>query len=141
MVLGTPDLSASMTFFEYHFVNPVKGPLPFKVEVLSNAYQLPIDHLHDLGLVTFSDGFAIELDQYPPTALPLPAEPNLSGGVVMVTASYDPSTIKVPLQWQSTSEASGSHTQTQTGIIKLPSGALMQLIPESSPLAASNILN
>lgn len=141
MVLGTSDLSVSMSFFEHHFVNPVKGPLPFKVEVLSNTYQLPIDHLHDLGLVTFSDGFALELDQYPATALPLPAEPNLSGGVVMVTASYDPSFIKAPLQWKSISETLDSRTQSLTGIIELPSGALMQLIPETSPLTASKKLN
>lgn len=29
MVLGTHDLMESMTFFETHFDNPVKGPLPF----------------------------------------------------------------------------------------------------------------
>jgi len=127
MVLGTQDLIGSMNFFETHFDNPVKGPMPFKVEVLSDAYDLPSDYLHDLALVTFADGFAFELDQYPESANPIPAEHDQRGGVVLVTASYDPSKLKHPLPWRT---ESGEGAKADQGIIILPSGAPLQLVPE-----------
>lgn len=129
MVLGTQDLASSMDFFRTHFDNPVKGPLPFKVEVLSDVYGLPSDYLHDLALVTFADGFALELDQYPVSAAPIPAQHENRGGVVLVSASYDPLRLKRPLPWVTIEN--DHESQRDDGIIILPSGAPLHLIPEA----------
>jgi len=138
MVLGTPDLGRSMSFFETHFDNSVKGPLPFKVEVLSDVYDLPSDYLHNLALVTFADGFAFELDQYPEAAKPMPDKRNQRGGVVLVSASYDPSKLKRPLPWQN-SNGRERH-KTDRGVIILPSGAPLQLIPEAEAEAEDTVM-
>ena len=73
MVMGSPDLEASLSFWRRHFDTNVVGPIPYRIGVLSDAYDLPQDTLHSLALVSMSDGYGIEIDQYPEGASAVPA--------------------------------------------------------------------
>ncbi|MEE4174783.1 MAG: VOC family protein [Xanthomonadales bacterium] len=86
MVLGTTNLAATTTFYEEMLGMPVSGPFPYRVSVLSEAWDLPEDTLHDLSIVQLEAEFLIEIDAYPegaprrsPTAAGLPYGPAIVG--------------------------------------------------------------
>lgn len=68
MVLGTTDLVGTTAFYEGTLGMPVNGPFPYRVSVLSKAWDLPEDTLHDLSIVQLEAEFLIEIDAYPETA-------------------------------------------------------------------------
>lgn len=135
MVTGSSDLEASIDFFRTHFDNPVSDAIPFKIEVLSQAYGLDIETKHDLALVTFADKFALEIDQYPLSARPIPDHDAQRGGVILVTVEADLNRVKQTLPWVQTElDADG---QVLGGILRLPSGTPLQLIHKSLDLPSA----
>ena len=126
MVAGTRDLAATLEFFTDTFANPVTPPIPFKIEVLSEVYDLDAEHLHDLALVRFEDNFGLELDQYPAAAESIPTSLAQEGGTVLVTASLDPDRLKRPLNWIATHTDDAGNVIG--GVIKLPSGTALEVI-------------
>ena len=126
MVAGTRDLAATLEFFTDTFINPVTPPIPFKIEVLSEVYDLDAEHLHDLALVRFEDNFGLELDQYPAAANDIPTSLAQEGGTVLVTASLDPDRLKRPLNWIATHTDDAGNVIG--GVIKLPSGTALEVI-------------
>ncbi len=70
MVLGTTDLGATTIFYQDLLGMPVSGPWPYEVSVLSRAWGLPPDTLHELSIVQLEAEFLIEIDAYPPEAPP-----------------------------------------------------------------------
>ena len=61
--------------------------------MLSDVYDLPEDTLHSLAVVSMSDGYGIEIDQYP-QATAVPAPEGERGGVILVSLSVDPEGLK-----------------------------------------------
>ena len=134
MVMGSPDLEASLSFWRRHFDTSVVGPIPYRIGVLSDAYDLPHDTLHPLALVSMSDGYGIEIDQYPEGATAVPAPEGERGGVIMVSLSVDPEGLKVPLPWRlSYFDPAGA---VEGGVITLPSGAPLEITFTSPILPA-----
>lgn len=68
MVLGTADLGATTSFYQDVLGMAVAGPFPYRVSVLSRAWGLPEDTLHDLSIVQLEEDFLIEIDAYPAAA-------------------------------------------------------------------------
>ena len=101
-------------------------PIPFKIEVLSEAYGLEAERLHDLALVRFENNFGLELDQYPSAAGGIPTSLDHEGGTVLVTASLDPDRLKRPLNWIATHTDDAGNVIG--GVIKLPSGTALEVI-------------
>ena len=135
MVMGSPDLEASLSFWRRHFDTSVVGPIPYRIGVLSDAYDLPQDTLHPLALVSMSDGYGIEIDQYPEGANAMPAPVDERGGVILVSLSVDPEGLKAPLPWRLTyNSADGA---IEGGVITLPSGAPLEITFTSSILPAA----
>lgn len=126
MVSGTSDLQESIAFFRAHFANAVTDAIPFKIEVLSDTYGIDKETKHDLALVTFSDKFALEIDQYPASANPIPDLYSNRGGVVLVTATADLSKTKRALPWAR--RYLDTQGNIEGGIIKLPAGTPLELI-------------
>ena len=125
MVMGSPDLEASLSFWRRHFDTNVVGPIPYRIGVLSDAYDLPQDTLHSLALVSMSDGYGIEIDQYPEGASAVPAPEGERGGVILVRLSVDPEGLKAPLLWRLPYiNAAGA---VEGGVIILPSGAPIEV--------------
>lgn len=89
MVLGVDDLGAASKFYRDTFKMRVTDPIPYKIGVLSEAYGLPKDTLHNLALAPFPERFMFEIDQYPESAKPLPEDDQLTGGVLMISVEVD----------------------------------------------------
>lgn len=70
MVLGTTDLGATTSFYEDVVGMSLAGPFSYRVGVLSEAWGLPADTLHELSIVQLEEDFLIEVDVYPPAAAP-----------------------------------------------------------------------
>ncbi len=125
MVMGSPDLEASLSFWQRYFDNSVVGPIPYRIGVLSDAYDLPGETLHPLALVSMSDGYGIEIDQYPDGATAVPAPEGERGGVILVSLSADPQGLKTPLPWRlAYTSAAGV---VEGGVVTLPSGAPIEI--------------
>ena len=136
MVMGTSDLSDTLQFFTHHFGNAVIGPLPYRIGVLSDAYGLPEDTQHDLALLSMTDGYGIEIDQYPSAAAPVPAGEGERGGVILVTLSADPESLKQVPEWSAVyADEQGA---VLGGIITLPSGTPLEISFTSPLLPLSN---
>jgi hypothetical protein len=134
MVMGSPDLEASLSFWRRHFDTSVVGPIPYRIGVLSNAYDLPQDTLHSLALVSMSDGYGIEIDQYPDQATAVPAPDGERGGVILVSLSVDPEGLKAPLPWRLPyTDNAGA---VEGGVIILPSGAPIEICLTTALLPA-----
>ena len=125
MVMGSPDLEASLAFWRRYFDNGIVGPIPYRIGVLSDAYDLPGETLHPLALVSMSDGYGIEIDQYPDGANAVPAPEGERGGVILVSLSVDPEGLKAPLPWRLPyTNVAGA---VEGGVISLPSGAPIEI--------------
>jgi hypothetical protein len=125
MVMGSPDLEASLAFWRRYFDNSIVGPIPYRIGVMSDAYDLPGETLHPLALVSMSDGYGIEIDQYPDEATAVPAPKGERGGVILVSLSVDPEGLKAPLPWRLPyTNAAGA---VEGGVMILPSGAPIEI--------------
>ena len=134
MVMGSPDLEASLAFWRRYFDNGIVGPIPYRIGVLSDAYDLPGEKLHPLALVSMSDGYGIEIDQYPDEATAVPAPEDERGGVILVSLSVDPEGLKAPLPWRLPyTNAAGA---VEGGVIILPSGAPIEIALTNAMLPA-----
>jgi hypothetical protein len=125
MVMGSPDLEASLAFWRRYFDNGIVGPIPYRIGVLSDAYDLPGETLHPLALVSMSDGYGIEIDQYPDEATAVPAPEGERGGVILVSLSVDPEGLKAPLPWRL--PYTNTAGAVEGGIVTLPSGAPIEI--------------
>ena len=134
MVMGSPDLEASLSFWRRHFDTNVVGPIPYRIGVLSDAYDLPQDTFYPLALVSMSDGYGIEIDQYPEGASAVPAPEGERGGVILVSLSVDPEGLKAPLPWRLPYiDTAGA---VEGGVIILPSGAPIEVALTTAMLPA-----
>ena len=134
MVMGSPDLEASLAFWRRYFDNGIVGPIPYRIGVLSDAYDLPGETLHPLALVSMSDGYGIEIDQYPDEATAVPAPEGERGGVILVSLSVDPGGLKDPLPWRLPyTNAAGA---VEGGGMILPSGAPIEIALTTAMLPA-----
>ena len=134
MVMGSPDLEASLAFWRRYFDNGIVGPIPYRIGVLSDAYDLPGETLHPLALVSMSDGYGIEIDQYPDEATAVPAPEGERGGVILVSLSVDPGGLKAPLPWRLPyTNAAGA---VEGGVMILPSGAPIEIALTTAMLPA-----
>lgn len=82
VVAGTHNLDATRGFFESGFglLRVTDHALP--VRVLNQAYELPTGSLHRISTVQLAGSTVIEVDEYPPAAIPRPPD---TAGVVSVT--------------------------------------------------------
>ena len=68
MVLGTADLEATTVFYRDTLGQAISGPYPYRVSVLSRAWNEPEDTLYDLSIAQLQEPFLIEIDRYPDAA-------------------------------------------------------------------------
>jgi catechol 2,3-dioxygenase-like lactoylglutathione lyase family enzyme len=86
VVLGVRDLRSALDFYASTFGNPVTEPVPTRVGILADAWNLPQDRPFMIGIVRLPARFLIEVDEYPPQAPPRRAAPGeLPAGLAMVS--------------------------------------------------------
>lgn len=90
VVLGGRDLEAMRRFYADKLKLPVTAPMGVRISVLSNAYGMDPEDLHQLALVRMPEKtpekFLIEIDQYPSSATErVQREGELPSGMAMVS--------------------------------------------------------
>lgn len=65
MVLGTADLDATTAFYRDVLGQPLSGPWPYRVEILSRAWGRPLETEYDLAIAQLEESFLVEVDGYP----------------------------------------------------------------------------
>lgn len=68
MVLGTADMAETTAWYTDALGQPVTGPWPYRVGVLSRAWGLPEDTVYPLSIAQLQGQFLIEMDEYPAAA-------------------------------------------------------------------------
>lgn len=86
VIAGGRDHKKMIDFYRDQLKLPVTEPVPYRIAVLSQAYDLPEDQMHFLSLAIMRNQFFLELDQYPAEAQPRPVKPGmLPAGIAMIT--------------------------------------------------------
>lgn len=100
VVLGGPSMPAMRAFYSDVLGMPVTPSYQTSVNVLQEAWSLPVEQQFTLALVPISPGFLIELDEYPPAATPRPRrDGDLPPGLAIVSFSVQSLDAR-PLQWK-----------------------------------------
>ncbi|NIM71400.1 MAG: hypothetical protein GTN86_06600 [Xanthomonadales bacterium] len=68
MVLGTTDLAATTRFYTGVLAQEISGPWPYRIGVLSRAWDQPEDRVYPLSVVQLQGQYLVEIDEYPPEA-------------------------------------------------------------------------
>jgi len=130
MVSGSRDLARTTDFYQTKLNTQVAGPFPYRVGVLSRAYGLPNDTLHNLSLAQLPSQFLIELDQYPAQAKSInKPEGGLPAGVALVTFEFD-QLAQADLKFITPPSIKGvaPYRGRLTATIKGPDGELIELV-------------
>jgi hypothetical protein len=99
VVVGGSDLESLRKFYADRLVASVSPPAAYRISVLSQAYGMDSEQLHQLSVARLSTRFLIELDQYPPGAV---ARPRRAGELPpgMATVSFEVESLEAsPLQF------------------------------------------
>jgi len=90
LVVGCSDLRASLAWFERHAGMQIgREKLDIVYTMLAKAYGTPLDELHTIATMTHGRDVFLELDQYPPAAIPRPMHAGaLPPGVAVGTFAH-----------------------------------------------------
>ena len=129
MVVGARDHSALSDFYRSALGLPVTDPMPYRIGVLSSAYNLPPDTRHDLSVVQLSQRFLIELDRYPDAAsVRYTAPGSLPPGIAMVTFEVEKLQAHLPYVAGTGRQASFPYLGRRAGVITGPAGEYIELV-------------
>lgn len=133
MVLGSSDMEATRQFYTGILGQTVLGPWPYRISVLSQAWDQPADTLHSLSMIQLQGQFALELDQYPAEAKRRTGTSvGLPYGPVMVSFEVDSlENFKVVTGNSSQVLDSVPYYGREVLFLKGPSGEMIELVAPS----------
>jgi hypothetical protein len=130
VVLGGPSMGAMRQFYRDRLSMQVTEPVPARVNVLQHAWGLADDTDTPLALVSISEAFLIELDEYPGMARPRPRrDGDLPPGLAMV--SFAAGSLDQPgMAWRAppAPHAEAPYSGRRAGIIEGAAGEWIELI-------------
>jgi catechol 2,3-dioxygenase-like lactoylglutathione lyase family enzyme len=134
MVLGGPSMAELSRFYTDKMGLKVGDATPFKINVISNALNLPAETTYPLAIATVSDNFLIELDEYPNAATARPvATGSLPPGIAMVSfITHDLD--KLDVDWRAAPRAIDAlpYNGRRVGVTTGPAGEWIEVI-EAAP--------
>ena len=141
MVLGGKDMAGMEGFYRDTLKQPVSGPYPYRIGVLSKAYGLPPETIHSLAIATLPRQFLIEIDQYPQTAKPIHTKAGLlPAGVAMVSFQVDSlSGTDLPFTSPPKHRQAPPYNGRRSATVKGAAGELLELIETQIPHTPENI--
>ena len=90
MVVGGPSMEALQDFYGKTLGLPVGKASEWHITVLSLALGLPVETTYPLAVASMPKDFLVELDEYPPPAVPRPVHSgSLPAGPAMVSFGVD----------------------------------------------------
>ena len=134
VVLGVHDIRRTLDYYAATFGLPVTEPVPTRVDVLADAWQLPREQTFLLGIARLPERFLIEVDEYPPGAIErVAADGELPAGMAMVSftvPSLDP--YLGQLAAPPAAHAGPPYDGRRAGLLRGPSGEHVELIEASA---------
>ena len=139
MVVGARNHSALSEFYQTTLGLPVTAPMPYRIGVLSNAYNLPVETRHDLSIAQISERFLIELDRYPDAASVRYTVPgSLPPGITMVTFEVKEWQPNLPYVARPSHQFSFPYLGRRAGVLVGAAGEYIELV-ESATMGFSNV--
>ena len=133
MVVGARDHSALSDFYQTTLGMPVTAPIPYRIGVLSKAYNLPVETRHELSIAQLSGRFLIEMDRYPGAASARYTVPgSLPSGITMVTFEVEEWQQGLPYVAGSARQSSFPYLGRRAGVLVGTAGEYIELV-ESTP--------
>jgi catechol 2,3-dioxygenase-like lactoylglutathione lyase family enzyme len=100
MVVGGPSMAAMQGFYGKTLGLTVGKASEWQITVLSLALGLPVETTYPLAVASMAKDFLVELDEYPPPAMPRPVRPgSLPAGPAMVSFGVE-DLADYPLEWR-----------------------------------------
>ncbi len=129
-VLGCQDLPSSAAWLAKSLGLAVAPPLDIPYRTLSRALGMAPDTLHTIRTASRDGRLFLELDQYPAGCVPRVGLPgDLVPGVAMVTVWHDRlDTIPGPWLTPPTARAGAIYEGRRTGVLRMPEGALLEVV-------------
>lgn len=139
VIAGARDHRALMNFYRSRLKLQVTEPVPYRIPVLSQAHSLPEDRMHNLALAVMPDQFFLELDEYPPGAVPRPIPPGkLPPGIAMVTFEVKSlEDISIPFISSPIVHDSMPYNDRRTATLRGAAGELIELVESRSKRSVS----
>lgn len=136
MVLGGTNMAGMKGFYREQLKVPVSGPYPYRIGVLSEAYNLPEETIHSLAIAELKEQFLIEIDQYPDNAKTIDINTDeLPAGIAMVSFGVkNLNQITVPFISPPTTRKSNAYQGRRSASIRGAAGELIELVEMSAPL-------
>jgi catechol 2,3-dioxygenase-like lactoylglutathione lyase family enzyme len=134
VVMGGPSMPAMREFYSDSLGMTVTDSYRTTVNVLQEAWNLPVDQQFTLALVPISPAFLIELDEYPAAAIPRPVrDGDLPPGMAIVSFSVKSLDAR-PLEWRvaPAPRAGLPYRGQRSGLLHGPAGEWIELI-EAGP--------
>lgn len=133
VVLGGTDLDAMRRFYGDMGLSVGGGTMQARLTVLNKAFGFDPETKHPIGMARVSDQYSLELDQYPESASIRPTRPGeLPPAIAMVSFEVSSLTqVKAPLLAPAKAISSLPYQGRRVGVIKGPSGELIELIQEA----------
>lgn len=130
VVLGGTDLDVMRRFYGAMGLSVAGGTMQARLTVLNKAFGFDLETKHPIGMARVSDQYSLELDQYPESASIRPTRPGeLPPAIAMVSFEVNSlDQVKAPLLAPSKAISSLPYQGRRVGVIKGPSGELIELI-------------
>ena len=129
MVVGARDHSALSDFYQTTLGMPVTAPIPYRIGVLSKAYNLPVETRHELSIAQLSGRFLIEMDRYPGAAAARYTVPgSLPSGIAMVTFEVGEWQPNLPYVGGSARQSAFPYLGRRAGVLIGAAGEYIELV-------------
>ena len=139
MVVGARNHSALSEFYQTTLGLPVTAPMPYRIGVLSNAYNLPVETRHELSIARISERFLIELDRYPDAVSVRYTVPgSLPPGIAMVTFEVKEWQPNLPYVARPSHQFSFPYLGRRAGVLVGAAGEYIELV-ESATMGFSKV--
>lgn len=136
LVLGGPSMSAMQSFYRDVIGLVVTGAYESPVGVLQAAHGLGAHATTPIALVPLPPGFALELDQYPPSATPRPRRAgDLPPGIAMVSFEADPALLErtahdLPWMTRPATRSEAPYDGRRAGLLAGAAGEWLEIISD-----------
>ncbi|HNR22053.1 MAG TPA: hypothetical protein PKL49_03395 [Steroidobacteraceae bacterium] len=130
VVVGGRDIEASRAFYRDVLKMRTTEATTTRIKVLQDAYGMSSDEKTPISVVSFASRFAIELDQYPPTAIERPIRSGeLPPGIAMVSfTSGSLEGVELPWKVKPTARPEAPYDGRRAGVIVGPSGEWIEIV-------------
>ncbi|MET0210980.1 MAG: hypothetical protein ABW220_18200 [Burkholderiaceae bacterium] len=132
-VLACADLAATSRWCVEQLGLTLQAPLDIPYRMLNKSFGLPASQRHRIVCVEGGGHICLELDQYPPGAVPRASHAGqLAPGVSIVTLMH-PDLSALPGPWLSAPAVLDGpiYAGRRVGVLRSPEGALFELIEEA----------